>query len=125
MAIVSFKSVAPILNVNSRTMNPTIELFVDQLGFELDTVLGKHPTFAMVKKDGLTIMLFCRSIIPWPHKGWAIYIWVNNVDDLFAELQERQTPIKTAPHNREYGVRELEVSLPDGRQIVFGQQLQS
>ena len=123
MSVTSFEAIAPVLNVNRRTMKPTIALFVDQLGFELDTALGKHPSFAMLKKDGLTVMLACRPAIPWPHKGWAIYIWVDNIDVLFIELSRRQAPIKGELRNREYGVRELEVSLPDGRQVVFGQKL--
>lgn len=68
-------------------------------------------------------MLFCRTSIPWPQKGWATYIWVSNVDALHADLLSRDAPIKVGPHDRDYGVRELEVLTPDGRQIVFGQQL--
>ena len=56
---VNYESIAPVLNVNSRTMKPTIELFTDKLGFEVDTELGKQPAFAMLKKDDLTVMLFC------------------------------------------------------------------
>ena len=121
MKTVNYESIAPVLNVNSRTMKPTIELFTDKLGFTVDTVVGKQPAFAMLKKDSLSVMLFCRPAIPWPHKGWATYIWVNDVDTLHADLLSRDAPIKVGPHNRDYGVRELEVLTPDGRQIVFGQ----
>ena len=125
MTTITYDSIAPVLNVNSRTMKPTLELFTEKLGFEIDTVLGKQPSFAMLKKDSLTVMLFCRPAIPWPHKGWATYIWVNDVDALHADLLTRNAPIKVGPHNRDFGVRELEVLTPDGRQIVFGQQLNS
>jgi hypothetical protein len=117
----SLKAIAPVLNVNSRTMQPTIALFVEQLGFEIDTVLGKEPAFAMLKRDGLVIMLACKPSIPWPHKSWAAYIWVDDLATLHSDLVARGAPIKAGPHDRDYGCREIEVSTPDGRQIVFGQ----
>lgn len=123
MSTVTYESIAPVLNVNNRTMKPTLELFTEKLGFKTDTVLGEPTKFAMLKKDELTMMIFCRTAIPWPHKGWATYIWVNDIDTLYSDLISRNAPIKVGPHDRDYGVRELEVLIPDGRQIVFGQQL--
>ena len=98
-----------------------IDLFVEKLGFEIDTVLGKQPAFAMLKRDDLVIMLACKPAIPWPHKGWAAYIWVDDIETLHADLIARDAPIKVGPHDKGYGCREIEVSTPDGRQIVFGQ----
>jgi hypothetical protein len=121
MPMPNFKSIAPVLNVNSRTMQPMIDLFVDKLGFEIDTVLGKQPAFAMLKRNDLVIMLACRRAIPWPHKGWAVYIWVDDIEMLHTDLVARKAPIKVEPHDSAYGCREIEVSTPDGRQIVFGQ----
>lgn len=123
MAIPTLTSIAPVLNVNSRTMKPMIEFFSEKLGFEVDTVLGKQPAFAMLKRDQQVIMLACKPLIPWPHKGWAVYIWVDDIDQLYSDLQQREAPIKAGPHLKEYGCREIEVSTPDGREIVFGQVL--
>lgn len=125
MATGNLKSIAPVLNVNSRTMKPMIELFVEKLGFEIDTVLGRQPAFAMLKRDELVIMLACKPAIPWPHKGWAVYIWVDDIETLCADLSAREAPIKVGPHDKDYGCREIEVSTPDGRQIVFGQSINS
>jgi len=54
-------------------MKPTIDFFTEKLGFNVDTAIGKEPRFAMVSKDDITIMLACKPIFPWPHKGWAVY----------------------------------------------------
>jgi alkylmercury lyase len=115
------KSIAPILNVNSRTMKPMIDFFTERLGFDIDTVLGKQPAFAMLKRDKQVVMLVCKPLIPWPHKGWAAYIWVDDIEVLHADLQRRGAPIKTGPALKDYGCREIEVTTPDGREIVFGQ----
>ena len=102
-------------------MKPTITFFTDKLGFNIDTVIGKEPRFAMLCRDNITVMLACKPMIRWPHKGWAIYIWVDDVDAIATELQTRHLTLKCGPTMKEYGCKELEVSLPDGRAIVFGQ----
>ena len=112
---------APVLNVNSRTMKPTITFFTEKLGFNVDTAIGKEPRFAMVSRDDITVMLACKPIIPWPHKGWAIYIWVDDVEALSAEFKARQLALKCGPAVKEYGCKEVEVLMPDGRAVVFGQ----
>ena len=114
---------APVLNVNSRTMNPTIAFFTDKLGFTVDTAVGKEPRFAMLCRDDVTVMLACKSMIPWPHKGWAIYFWVDDVDAITSEIEQRGAQLKCGPTIKEYGCKEIEVTTPDGRDIVFGQTL--
>lgn len=112
---------APVLNVNSRTMRSTIAFFTEKLGFNVDTAIGKEPRFAMLCRDDITVMLACKRMIPWPHKGWAVYIWVDDVDTLAAEFATRQLSLKCGPTLKEYGCKELEVFMPDGRTIAFGQ----
>ena len=89
-------------------MKPTITFFTDKLGFNIDTVIGKEPRFAMLCRDNITVMLACKPMIRWPHKGWAIYFWVDDVDAITTAVKD-------------YGCKEIEVTTPDGRDIVFGQ----
>lgn len=112
---------APVLSVNKRTMQPMIDFFADRLGFEVDTVLGKQPAFAMLCRDKNTVMLACRPSIPWPHKGWAIYFWVDDVDAITSEIEQRGAQLKCGPTMKDYGCKEIEIMTPDGRDIVFGQ----
>ena len=94
MSISKLQRCAPVLSVNKRTMQPTIDFFVDQLGFQVDTVLGKPPSFAMLCRDENTVMLACRSSIPWVHKGWAIYFWVDDVHAFTTEIEQRGVQLK-------------------------------
>lgn len=112
---------APVLSLNKRTMQPTIDFFVERLGFHVDTVLGKQPAFAMLCRDENTVMLACRPSIPWVHKGWAIYFWVDNVDAFTTEITQRGAQLKCGPTMKGYGCREIEILLPDGRDVVFGE----
>lgn len=117
------QSVAPVLRLNSRTMQPTLELFSKKLGFSVDTVLGAPPKFAMVKRDCHTVMLECKPIIPWKQSGWAIYFWVDDARELRQEIVETGLIGLSEIIEKEYGCIEFKVSLPDKRSLVFGQVL--
>ena len=59
------------------------------------------------------------------HKDDALdaYIWVDDVDGLFAELQQRQAEIVSPPQLRIYGMKELEVRDLDGYVLCFGEEI--
>ena len=48
-------------------------------------------------------------------------IWVDDVDALYAELQQLQADIVSPPQLRIYGMKELEVRDLDGYVICFGE----
>ena len=121
----TLQSVAPVLRLNSRTMQPTLELFSTNLGFSLDTVLGTPPRFAMLKRDCLTVMLECKRIIPWKQSGWAIYFWEDNARDFRQEIIDSGLTGVSGLIEKEYGCIEFKVPLPDKRSLVFGQILSS
>ena len=106
-------------------MQPTLELFSNNLGFSVDTVLGAPPRFAMLKRDCLNVMLECKRIIPWKQSGWAIYFWVDNATDFRQEIIESGLTGVSGLIEKEYGCIEFKVPLPDKRSLVFGQILSS
>ena len=48
-----------VLSVNKRTIQPIIDFFVDRMGFQVGTMLGKQPAFAMLCRDENSLMLAC------------------------------------------------------------------
>ncbi len=121
----SLQSVAPVLRLNSRTMKPTIDLFVGKLGFEIDAELREPPIFAMLKRDSQIIMLECKPVIPWKQSGWAAYFWSNDVEKLRQEFADNGLEGTTEIKEKFYGCLEFKVPLPDKRSIVFGQFINS
>lgn len=119
------QAAAPVLRLNSRTMKPTIDLFVGKLGFEIDTVLREPPKFAMLKRDSQIIMLECKPVIPWKQSGWAAYFWTKDVENLRQEFIENDLEGVTEVVEKFYGCLEFKVPLPDKRAIVFGQVISS
>jgi len=112
---------APVLQVNSRTVRPMRNFFVDQLGFEVGTSVGRGPDFVTLDRDGQTIMLTCRSSFGFRQSGWAAYFWTGDVDALFDEIKSRGAETKGGLVTKDYGCREFVAIAPDGREIVFGQ----
>ena len=119
------QSVAPVIRLNSRTMQPTLDFFTAQLGFHVDTVLSSPPMLAMVKRDGLIVMLECRRMIPWKQSGWAIYFWISDAREFRQEIVANSCGAMSEIVEKEYGCIKFKVPLPDKRSLVFGQLLSS
>ena len=118
---------AAVLEVSSRTMQPMIDYFVNQLGFSVGSIAGSGPSFAKLDRDGQTIMLNCTS--HWfgirRTRDWAAYFWVNDIEAIYSEFVTSGAKLKGAITEKPYGCNEVVAIAPDGREIVFGQLVQS
>jgi uncharacterized glyoxalase superfamily protein PhnB len=100
----------------------------DQLGFTEVKLYHEPPDFAMVSRDQHIIMLAQAAhpvrILP----NWKIhpssnnvYIWVDDVDALYAEYQASGANIDFTLYDTPWGTREFGVQDVDGYDIAFGQ----
>ena len=116
----TIRDLAPVLAVTRASMQPMLAFFTDQLGFSTDTLIGDPPQFAMLMRDGKTVMLTCDKDFTLPQKNWAVYFWIDDVEAMHAEALERGA--KAGPlTNKPYDMVEFEITAPDGRIITFGQ----
>jgi catechol 2,3-dioxygenase-like lactoylglutathione lyase family enzyme len=96
-------------------------------GFCVEYMAGEPPLFAICSRDGLGIMLRRVDdpgrIRPVETQGgtWDAFFWVDDVDELHAELSGRGASIVYGPLLQDYGVRELAVRDRDGHVLGFGQ----
>jgi uncharacterized glyoxalase superfamily protein PhnB len=105
------------------------EYYRDKLGFTIRGYFFEDPpVFAMVGRgDEQIIMLSLieasRGGSNRDHKDVGIdaYLWVEDVDTLYAEFQRNGVDIVMPPTTRIYGMRELEVRDRDGYVLCFGQ----
>jgi predicted enzyme related to lactoylglutathione lyase len=111
---------APVFAVTRATMQPMIGFFVDQLGFAADTLLSEPVQFAMLKRDGKTVMLTCVKPFEPPQSEWAVYFWVDDVAAMHTEVVARGGK-PGALTDKPYDMAEFEIAAPDGRIITFGQ----
>src|SRR5271168_5002381 len=104
-------SVAPLFIVDD--VVATANFYRDKLGFHYDRFWGDPPGFAMVRRNGITIMLkqlLAGSMQPNstadPEGGlWDAYIWIENADSLYEEFKKNGVKIAREICNQDYGCR--------------------
>jgi uncharacterized glyoxalase superfamily protein PhnB len=121
---------APVLLV--KDVVKAAAYYHDRLGFSEPKLFGEPPHFAMVNRDGFTVMLAqvgnAHTVVPhWKvvEKMWNVYFWVDDVEAIYAEMQQRGATIDytlyiTPWRTKEFGVQDL-----DDHDIAFGQVLKS
>jgi predicted enzyme related to lactoylglutathione lyase len=119
--------VSPVLLVAD--LDRAVEYYRDRLGFHCE-VYGDAPNFAAASRDSATILLAlapdsARLVPHWKivENMWNAYIRVDDVDALYAEVQERGASIDYTIYDAPHGFREFGVQDPDGHDIAFGQPL--
>jgi predicted enzyme related to lactoylglutathione lyase len=102
-----------------------------KLGFECQTY-GDPPDFMVAARDEvIVLMALCpeaEKIVPnWQivDKVWNVYIRVDDVETIYAEVQERGTRIDYSLYDAPHGFREFGVTDPDRYDIAFGQRLEA
>ena len=108
------------------------EYYRDKLGFR---IVGYYfedpPVFAMVGRDDQIVMLALMtagrggSNRDYKDIGLDAYLWTDDLDALYAELQQSGADIVSLPQLRIYGMKELEVRDLDGYVLCFGQDVSS
>jgi hypothetical protein len=102
----------------------------DRVGFTYDRFWGEPPSFCILQRDGLHLMLSqvhnAADIRPhWKivDKMWNVYFWVDDAAAIYAELQERGATIDYTLYDASHGCREFGIQDLDGHDIAFGQVL--
>ena len=119
-------SSAPVLLV--REVVKAANHYRDALGFSYERFWGEPPSFVILKRDGMFLMLQQAPkdhvVVPnWKvsRNIWNAYFWVSDADALIAEFRHRGALIDYDVHNKPYGIREFGVQDLDGYDIGFGQ----
>jgi predicted enzyme related to lactoylglutathione lyase len=125
--VATLTGISPVLLVAD--VGRAVEYYRDRLGFECE-VYGEPPDFVVANRDQATILMaLCREperIVPnWKivDNVWNAYIRVDDVESIYAEVQERGAPIDYTIYDAPSGFREFGVQDPDGHDIAFGQPL--
>jgi uncharacterized glyoxalase superfamily protein PhnB len=122
---------SPVLGV--RDVRRAAEYYRDVLGFSLDPVDGVFQpsadepggVYAIVKRAGVWIHFQVRrDELPARSRGpfeRDVYLYVEELDALYADLERRGAVIRQGPRVAPYGIREIEVEDQDGYRLTFGE----
>jgi catechol 2,3-dioxygenase-like lactoylglutathione lyase family enzyme len=122
--MVTFIDSATTIEVKDVVASETF--YRERLGFNAGVFYGAPPTFCIVRRDRATIFLDkARAPHPIPlNQYWALYIYVDNVDAIYADVRSRGVTIDRAIEDQDYGCRDFDIRDPDGHLIGIGQNLQ-
>ena len=107
-----------------RDLAVSTRFYVEVLGFKRDFGDGSDG-WSFLSRDGFRVMLGeCRDATPAGELGdhsWFVYLNVEGVDQLHAEVAARGAEILSRPATKPWGLREFVLRTPDGHRIVCGE----
>lgn len=105
--------------IPSFQMKETVRFFKDILGF---SPVMETETYAVYQKNNLTIHILRAGE---DIGQMEFYLEVDNIDGLWASIKEKVKGLKLRePFNREYGMREVHIEIPQTKTLLFiGQQI--
>jgi catechol 2,3-dioxygenase-like lactoylglutathione lyase family enzyme len=113
----------PVANVDA-----SVAYYERVLGFRREYIAGSPAQFAILNRDGLSIMLRlvtdANAIVPNEAQGgtWDAFFWVTGVRALHEELARRGATIVYGPTvQHAYHMEEFAVRDADGHVLGFGE----
>ena len=107
----------PILQVRDMAASSA---FYARLGFE---AVGTWDGFSIVQRGHVTLGLGLSDTPPDTSAWTSAYIYVVDIDAIFAEFIANNISIDREVMDQFYGCRDFELSDPDGHRLVFGQDM--
>jgi predicted enzyme related to lactoylglutathione lyase len=124
-------AIAPYFNVDD--VVTTANYYRDMLGFHYERFWGAPPSFCMVSRGGIVIMLsqICQPGVARPNRladpegeAWDAYIWIDDADALNAEFKSKGVKITRAICDQPYGCRDFDVEDCNGYRLCFGHNIE-
>ena len=98
------------------------EYYLEKLGFDRDFTA---PGWEFLSFGDFKVMLGeCADEMTAEETGnhsWFAHALVENVDEVYKELNDRGAKVLSPIANKPWGIRDFTVVTPDGHRIVFGQ----
>lgn len=118
----NFIGVGPVIPVPD--VEAAVAFYCDQLGFDLDFVMGDPPDHGSVTQGrvGVQFTLAHAPAAASRYPGW-FYFFVEGIDALATDYSARGLHFTQPLGDREYGMREFELTDLNGFRLRFGQYL--
>lgn len=98
------------------------DFYVQKLGFEIIEEGGDPPRFGIFRRGQAFLFVDAWKGVPKHVPGkWDTYIHVKGLSALLSAFTENGTPITRPLEETVYGMREFEVTDPDGNILCFGE----
>ena len=100
------------------------DFYCDVLGCTIVEEGGDPPLFGIFERDNCTFFVnaWHGARAPKP-EVWSAYVHLAGVEQFAAELRGKGVPLTREVSDTPYGMREFEVTDPDGNVLCFGQDI--
>ena len=115
----SYTNATPVLRVSDYQRAKTF--YTDVLGFEVMQEAGDPVTgFGIYRAGAAQIFLVAWDGPEADYDRWRVYLYPQDLDARLAHIAAQGVTV-TGPTVTEYGMREVEVTDPDGNVICLGE----
>lgn len=114
-----FEKSNPILF--SSDVKKSLKFYTEVLGFDDSWEWGDPVDFGGIVKDNVEIF-FCLK--GQGSQGTWIAIILDNVDEYYEQIKDKDVKILSPPTSHEWNMREMLVEDPDGHVIRFGHRIE-
>jgi uncharacterized glyoxalase superfamily protein PhnB len=114
----ALRGAAPVFVV--RDVGRAVQYYRDALGFRVGFTYGEPVHYAGVERDHVLIHLQAATETTRAPGQSSIYVFVTDVDTLYAELQGRGARALKEPRDFPYGMRDFDAEDLDGNHLGFG-----
>ena len=117
---VAFTRATPVLMCGGYVISR--DFYMEKLGFQRLEEGGDPPRFGIFRRDRAIVFLdsWHGARAPAP-QAWDAYFHVTDATKLAHELEAVGVGISKPLHDAVYGMREFEVTDPDGNVLCFGE----
>ncbi|MEL6590606.1 MAG: VOC family protein [Bacteroidota bacterium] len=113
-----FSHAAPVFPVAD--VSKAARWYEDKLGFTISFLWQEPPTYGVLRRSEHVSIHLSETDMSKVDRKAVHYIFVHDVDAVYAEFLERQVPLEEKPQDTDYQMREFELIDPDGNRLVFG-----
>jgi len=130
-AMTSRWSIAPYFIVDD--VVATANYYRDTLGFSYARFWNEPPSFCMVKRAGIVIMLAQleqpgitrpNHVVDPEGGAWDAYVWIDDADALYAEFKSQGAKIIRDICDQPYGCRDFDIEDCNGYRLCFGHDIE-
>lgn len=115
-------SATPVLRSNDYERSRSF--YADGLGFKVIEEGGDPPRFGIFKRDGAVVFVDAwNGADKVPSDSWSAYIHVADLTAFATDVEQAGVIISKPLHDTVYGMREFEITDPDGNIICFGEDM--
>lgn len=116
-----FSHAAPVFPVAD--VASTAKWYEEKLGFRISFLWEKPPTYGVLRRSENVSIHLAKADMEKVDRKAIHYIFVHDVDSVYAEFLEREAPLGGKPQGTDYQMKEFELCDPDGNKLVFGKSL--